>query len=94
MAKNIYLLEVGNLNNFKDEFQFYDREPFTSKKLMEEHISRRIECNKGTNVVREEVDFGSMARDKYTMITYDSVSIDDKPMRIRYLLRKLELNRH
>lgn len=83
--RNVYLLQTGTFNKSKNEFQFHDIDVFSSKKKMEASLhNRMIECNKGYNIEREDVDFGST---KYQMVTYTCLSTENTEMRVRHLLK-------
>ena len=83
--KYVYLLESATFNNSKNEFKFHDTDIFSSKKKMEASLhNRMVECNKGYNIEREDVDFGS---NSYQMVTYTCLSTENTEMRIRHLLK-------
>lgn len=89
--KSIYVLQTGELSKYDNQYHFYDIEVFSSKKKIEQEIQNRIECNKGTNVVRDEGYCGFGTRSN-TLITYDCLSIDGRPMSVRYQLLEKRLN--
>lgn len=91
--KYIYLLKRGQLDQAKCEYFFYDDEPYTSLKKVNDYIDRMIECNKGYNISREAPLTGN---EKDFMVTYNCLTspdggADSKVMRVRYHVKKLEL---
>ena len=90
-SKSIYVLQTGGLSNIDNQFHFYEIEVFSSKKKIEQEIQNRIEVNRGTNVVRDEGYSGIGTRSNI-LVTYDCLSTDGRPMRIRYQLLEKKLN--
>lgn len=90
-AKSIYVLRTGGLSKIDNQFHFYELEVFSSKKKIEQEIQNRIEINKGTNIVRDEGYCGIGTRSSI-LVTYDCLSTDNNPMRIRYELLEKKLN--
>ncbi len=85
---NVYLLKVASFNDTTNRFEFYRDEAFSSRAKLERAIENMIDCNNGYNISREEFDFSSY-REKH--ITYSCVSTDNRPMRVRYVCRKLKV---
>jgi hypothetical protein len=90
-SKSIYVLQIGDLSSIDNLFHFYDLEVFTSRKKIEQAIQNRIEVNKGTDVVRDE-GYCGIGTKSCTFITYNCLSTEGKPMRVRYKLLEKNLN--
>ncbi len=90
-SKSIYVLQTGGLSKIDNQFHFYEIEAFSSKKKIEQEIQNRIEVNKGTNVVRDE-GYRGIGTLSNILVTYDCLSTDGNPMRIRYQLLEKKLN--
>ena len=85
---NVYLLKVATFNKTTDRFEFYRDEVFSSRVKLENAVKNMIDCNKGYNVIREEMDFSN---EKEIHITYGCLSTDGREMRVRYVFRKIKV---
>lgn len=101
--KYVYIIEIGQLMtvNHMSEFKFYDMEVFPSKKAAEHVINNMIQVNNGYNLSVEKSKHSPMRRGEveHTMYTYSCMSAPDTgkkavPMRVRYVLRKMKVNRN
>jgi hypothetical protein len=90
-SKSIYVLQTGGLSKIDNQFHFYELEVFSSKKKIEREIENRILVNKGTDVVRDEGYCGTGTKSN-VLVTYNCLSTDGQPMRIRYQLLEKKLN--
>lgn len=81
-----YVLDMGNLFKPTNEFKFYKKRIFTSKKKIINAVAELINLNKGYDIVREPSIDG-----KNMFVDYFCNSIDNKLMKIRYVISKLEL---
>jgi hypothetical protein len=98
----VYIIEIGQLSKAKNEFFFYDMEAFPSKKAAEHVINNMIDVNNGYNLsIDKSRDHDPKRRGEveYTMYTYNCMSAPGTnepsvPMRVRYVLRKMKVNRN
>jgi hypothetical protein len=92
-TKKVYVLRTGDLSKIDNQFHFYGIEVFSSKKKIERAIENRILINRGINVHREECHpysgFGNITN---TLVTYDCLSVNGNPMKIRYQILEEKLN--
>jgi len=100
--KYVYIIEIGQLDKKKDEFFFYDMEVFPSKKAAEYVINNMIDVNNGYNIsIHNSKDYDPKRRGEVenTMYTYNCMSApgteeESVDMRVRYVLRKMKVNRN
>lgn len=99
--KFVYIIEIGQLSKLKNEFFFYDMEVFPSEKAAQYVINNMIECNKGTDLEIVKSEEGGYRRGEveHTVFTYNCMSSpadgeEAVPMRVRYVLRKMKVNRN
>ncbi len=85
---NVYLIKVATFNKSTDRFEFYRDEVFSSRAKLERAVKNMIDCNNGYNISEDEMDFSSY---KEKHITYSCTSTDNRPMRVRYVLRKIKV---
>ena len=89
--RKVYVLRTGGLSKIDNRFHFHDIEVFSSDKKINDEVRKRIEINKGTNV-RHDEGFCGYETYQNTLITYDSIDIDENPITIRYELLEKKLN--
>ena len=103
--KFVYVVEIMQLSNLKNEFFVYDMEVIAPDKIkagdsgVKAYINNMIECNKGTDVVWDEKSVTFRRGEKATSeVTYNCFSApidgeEPKKMRVRYVIRKMEINK-
>ena len=105
--KFVYVVEIMQLSNLKNEFFTYDMEVIASDKFHEgdegvkAYVQNMIDCNKGTEVEWEDMSMAFRRGEKATVqVTYNSMSTpvdegeESREMRIRYVIRKMEINKN
>jgi hypothetical protein len=104
--KHVYVIEIGGLSRIDNQFHFYDMEIFPSEKAALANIKNMVEVNTNTPFDDAEVEVEEMSisfrrgEKKCTFFTYNCMSSPDfetgerKEMRVRYVLRKMEVNRN
>jgi len=102
--KYVYIIEIGQLSRLKNEFFFYDMEVFPSDKAAKKVINNMIDCNNGYGVViknNKKGDGSGFRRGEVevTSYTYNCLSAPErgetpKSMQVRYVLRKIIVNRN
>lgn len=93
---NIYLIEIGQISQIDNQFHFYNKVVFTSKRSMENYVNSVLEVDKATDVVIDDccVTFhtGEKKR-KMVDFTTMSVEMDDqpsKPIRVRFVISQMK----
>jgi len=85
--KKVHIVETGTLNEKTNTFQFYRTEPFSSRKKAEDDVNNIIEEVGGTGVERE----AGLANESDELITYNCLSTDNNPMKVRKVIKTLEV---
>ena len=96
MTKYIYLLETGQLSKIDNKFYFSDKEAFSTMKKVILETKKRIDVNKGTDLVVEDMHTFSHGEVQVTHMTYNCMSTSfggnvSKPMTNRFIIRKLKI---
>lgn len=104
--KYVYIIEIGGLSRIDNQFHFYDMEVFPTEKAAIANIKNMIEVNTETSFENSGVEVEELSmtfrrgEKKCTHYTYNCLSAPDfedgrrKEMRVRYVLRKIEVNRN
>jgi hypothetical protein len=104
--KYVYILEIGQLSEATNKFEFYDMEVFPSQKAVDHVVKNMIEVNNGyclelNKSTKGENNTTGFRRGEVetTFITYNCMSAPDfdkepKSMRVRYVVRKMLVNRN
>lgn len=104
--KIVYVVEIMQLSNIDNKFHAYDMEVIAPDKVLqgskgvEAYVKNMIECNKGTDVVWDDKSITFRRGEKATVeVTYNCMSIPSegespKKMRVRYVIRKMEINKN
>jgi hypothetical protein len=93
--KYVYILETGQLDKTENKFFFFNLDVFSSKKSAVNEVLQSIRINQATGVVIEDIDYALKLNEvEKTLYTYDCMSSpcvgeEAKPMRVRYVLRKM-----
>lgn len=87
--KNIYLLEVGQLDERTNTFNFYDKVAFSSMKKVNSYIDNVIDVNNGYNKT-----FPSSVLDYVSHVDYSCLSTCGKALRKRFAISKIEVNKY
>ncbi len=95
MAKYIYLLETGQLSKIDNKFHFYETEAFSTMKKVILETKKRIDVNKGTDLVVEDMH-SCHWEVQVTHMTYNCMSTSfggeiPKPMTNRFIIRKIKI---
>lgn len=96
MAKYIYILETGQLSKIDNKFYFSDKEAFSTMRKVILEAKKRIDVNKGTDLVVEDIHAFGHTEVKNTRMTYNCMSTSyggetPKPMTNRFIIRKLKI---
>jgi hypothetical protein len=85
--KYIYSVKSGHLYNGR--FEFTRTNLYSSLAKAKAEIKNVIEINKGFDIENDTFDFGGFNIKFNEQITYNCLSTDDKPMRLRLVLEKV-----